>query len=95
MRAHRPYSSDICNDGRLQSSGQEPRSGAGDFLTAQRAVAEAGAFMVVLEGIPAMLADEITKRIPIPTEWVSAPGQECDMQVLRCSGHARHEQLGL
>ena len=54
---------------------------AQELLDSARAVAEAGAFMVVLEGIPAMLADEITKRIPIPTMGIGA-GAGCDMQVL-------------
>ena len=44
-------------------------------------VEEAGAFMVVLEGIPATLAAEITKRISIPTMGIGA-GVGCDMQVL-------------
>jgi 3-methyl-2-oxobutanoate hydroxymethyltransferase len=45
------------------------------------AVAEAGAFAVVLESIPAALADEITKRVPIPTIGIGA-GPLCDGQVL-------------
>jgi 3-methyl-2-oxobutanoate hydroxymethyltransferase len=45
------------------------------------AVAEAGAFCIVLEGIPPMLADEITKKISIPTIGIGA-GPYCDGQVL-------------
>lgn len=54
---------------------------AQELLDSARAVAEAGAFMVVLEGIPAMVATEITKRVGIPTMGIGA-GAGCDMQVL-------------
>lgn len=45
------------------------------------AVEEAGAFSVVLEGIPASLAKEITETISIPTIGIGA-GPYCDGQVL-------------
>jgi 3-methyl-2-oxobutanoate hydroxymethyltransferase len=45
------------------------------------AVAEAGAFAVVLEGIPANLAAEITAELSIPTIGIGA-GVACDGQVL-------------
>ena len=51
------------------------------LLDSARALEEAGAFMIVLEGIPAMLATEITKKISIPTMGIGA-GAGCDMQVL-------------
>ena len=54
---------------------------AQNLLDSARALEEAGAFMVVLEGIPATLAAEITKRISIPTMGIGA-GVGCDMQVL-------------
>jgi 3-methyl-2-oxobutanoate hydroxymethyltransferase len=41
----------------------------------------AGAFMVVLEHIPASLAEQITKALPIPTIGIGAGGA-CDGQVL-------------
>jgi 3-methyl-2-oxobutanoate hydroxymethyltransferase len=45
------------------------------------AVQEAGAFSVVLEGIPSDLAAEITDRLSIPTIGIGA-GVRCDGQVL-------------
>ncbi len=46
-----------------------------------RAVQEAGAFAVVLEGMPADLAGEITEELTIPTVGIGA-GPRCDGQVL-------------
>lgn len=45
------------------------------------AVSHAGAFAVVLEKVPASLADEITTAIPIPTIGIGASAA-CDGQVL-------------
>ena len=45
------------------------------------AVEEAGAFSVVLEGMPLDLAQEITERLTIPTIGIGA-GVHCDGQVL-------------
>ncbi|MBD2576256.1 3-methyl-2-oxobutanoate hydroxymethyltransferase [Oscillatoria sp. FACHB-1406] len=45
------------------------------------ALAEAGAFAIVLEHIPADLAAKITEKIPIPTIGIGA-GSHCDGQVL-------------
>lgn len=53
------------------------------------AVAEAGAFAVVLEGIPQDLASEISQRLAIPTIGIGA-GLQCDGQVL-----VIHDMLGL
>jgi len=53
------------------------------------AVEQAGAFAMVLEGIPAELAREITERSGIPTIGIGA-GVECDGQVL-----VMHDVLGL
>ena len=45
------------------------------------AVAEAGAFSIILEHIPSELAAKITDRLPIPTIGIGA-GSHCDGQVL-------------
>lgn len=58
------------------------RAGGADALRADaRAVAEAGAFAVVLEMVPADLAAEVTRDLPIPTIGIGA-GRETDAQVL-------------
>jgi 3-methyl-2-oxobutanoate hydroxymethyltransferase len=46
-----------------------------------RDIADAGAFMLVLEHIPASLAERITKAIAVPTIGIGAGGA-CDGQVL-------------
>jgi 3-methyl-2-oxobutanoate hydroxymethyltransferase len=45
------------------------------------AAAEAGAFAVVLECIPASIAAQITAELPVPTIGIGA-GAECDGQIL-------------
>ncbi|MEO6968414.1 MAG: 3-methyl-2-oxobutanoate hydroxymethyltransferase [Rhodanobacteraceae bacterium] len=46
-----------------------------------QAVTQAGADLLVLESVPAALAERITKELPIPTIGIGA-GAECDGQVL-------------
>jgi 3-methyl-2-oxobutanoate hydroxymethyltransferase len=53
------------------------------------AIADAGAFAIVLEVIPAQLARIITERVPVPTIGIGA-GVFCDGQVL-----VAHDMLGL
>ena len=58
------------------------RADGADALRADaRAVAEAGAFAVVLEMVPAELAAEVTRDLPIPTIGIGA-GRDTDAQVL-------------
>ncbi|SEK86491.1 ketopantoate hydroxymethyltransferase [Roseivivax marinus] len=58
------------------------RGAAGEALIADaQAVAEAGAFAVVLEKVPAALADRVTSEVPIPTIGIGASAG-CDGQVL-------------
>ena len=59
------------------------------LLEDAKAVEEAGAFAVVLEGIPLKLAERITSELAIPTIGIGA-GPQCDGQVL-----VIHDILGL
>ncbi len=59
------------------------------LLADARAVERAGAFSLVLEAIPADLAQEITSALHIPTIGIGA-GRHCDGQVL-----VIHDVLGL
>jgi 3-methyl-2-oxobutanoate hydroxymethyltransferase len=71
---------------KIQGKEKEARS---RLLNDARAVEEAGAFAVVLEGMPADLAGEITGQLAIPTIGIGA-GADCDGQVL-----VIHDMLGL
>ncbi len=62
---------------------------AARLLDDAQALADAGAFAVVLELIPAPLASRITKALTIPTIGIGA-GPACDGQVL-----VLHDMLGL
>lgn len=68
--------------GREQSAAEQLRASA-------LAVAEAGASLLVLEGVPAALAAAITATSPIPTIGIGA-GPGCDGQVL-----VLHDLLGI
>lgn len=63
--------------------------GAEKIAAGAQALAAAGAFSVVLEGIPADLAARITASLPVPTIGIGA-GAACDGQVL-----VVHDILGL
>ncbi len=54
---------------------------AGELLADAQALEDAGAFSVVLEGIPRELAALITRHLRIPTIGIGA-GPDCDGQVL-------------
>ena len=66
-----------CN---FRQAGVEPEDAARIDAEA-RAIAEAGAFLLVLEHIPAALAASITAALSIPTIGIGA-GPDCDGQVL-------------
>jgi len=59
------------------------------LLRDARSVEAAGAFAIVLEGIPRELAAEITREVCIPTIGIGA-GPDCDGQIL-----VLHDLLGL
>jgi 3-methyl-2-oxobutanoate hydroxymethyltransferase len=54
-----------------------------------KAIAEAGVFSIVLEGIPDALASRATSAVPVPTIGIGA-GADCDGQVL-----VIHDMLGM
>jgi 3-methyl-2-oxobutanoate hydroxymethyltransferase len=64
-------------------------AGAAKLLGEAQAVAEAGASLLVLEGVPATLAEAITAASSVPTIGIGA-GAGCDGQVL-----VLHDLLGL
>jgi 3-methyl-2-oxobutanoate hydroxymethyltransferase len=65
---------------RVQGKGEDAALGV---IEDARAVAQAGAYAVVLEGVPADLARRITEAVDIPTIGIGA-GPYCDGQVLVC-----------
>lgn len=71
---------------KVQGKGDEQ---AKKLLVDAHAVEDAGAFCVVLEGIPRDVAATITKEISIPTIGIGA-GPDCDGQVL-----VLHDMLGM
>ena len=57
------------------------RDAAAQLVADARAVADAGADLLVLECVPAALAKRVTLEIPVPTIGIGA-GADCDGQVL-------------
>ena len=75
---------------RVQGQRRGDRAGQRDrILDDALAVEDAGAFAIVLEGMPLDLAAEITDRLSIPTIGIGA-GPHCDGQIL-----VLHDVLGL
>jgi 3-methyl-2-oxobutanoate hydroxymethyltransferase len=74
--------------GGFKVQGKEPAVAARILAEAVELEA-AGAFAIVLEGIPSALAAKVTKALAIPTIGIGA-GVECDGQVL-----VVHDMLGL
>jgi 3-methyl-2-oxobutanoate hydroxymethyltransferase len=74
--------------GGFKVQGRDPKA-ARKLLEDARAVQEAGAFAVVLECVPSVLAAEVTEALHIPTIGIGA-GPSCDGQVL-----VLHDLVGL
>jgi len=62
---------------------------ARQLMQSARDIQEAGAFMIVMEAIPDLLASRITRELRIPTIGIGA-GKDCDGQVL-----VYHDLVGL
>ncbi|MCX9190918.1 3-methyl-2-oxobutanoate hydroxymethyltransferase [Carbonactinospora thermoautotrophica] len=73
-----PQSVHVLGGYRVQGRGPEA---AEQLLRDAKALEEAGAFAVVLELVPAELAQQITESLSIPTIGIGA-GPHCDAQVL-------------
>lgn len=71
---------------RVQGKALEP---ARDLIADAKALDTAGVFSIVLEGVPDVLAQLITKEVSVPTIGIGA-GPHCDGQVL-----VFHDLLGL
>ena len=69
--------SELVTGRRVQGRGDAADALLDDALALQ----DAGAFAVVLEAVPADLAERVTKELRIPTVGIGA-GQSCDAQVL-------------
>ena len=62
---------------------------ARDLVEDAHALAAAGVFAIVLEGVPDLVAQVVTQEVPVPTIGIGA-GPDCDGQVL-----VYHDVLGL
>ena len=74
--------------GGFKVQGREPAT-ARQIREDAKALTDAGCFAIVLECVPASLAAEITRELPVPTIGIGA-GASCDGQVL-----VFHDVMGL
>ena len=74
--------------GGFKVQGKDAES-AKELVKSARDLEEAGAFMIVMECIPDLLAEKITRELNIPTIGIGA-GKDCDGQVL-----VYHDVVGL
>ena len=81
-----PQSAHVLGGYRVQGKGLAE---AQEIVNGAQAQANAGAFAIVLEMLPAKLAGAITKHVPIPTIGIGA-GVHCDGQI-----QVLHDLLGL
>ncbi|MFP3928505.1 MAG: 3-methyl-2-oxobutanoate hydroxymethyltransferase [Desulfobacteraceae bacterium] len=81
-----PQTATMLSGFRVQGKDAE---GGRALLRSARDLEDAGAFMIVMECIPDLLAARITKEVGIPTIGIGA-GKDCDGQVL-----VYHDVLGL
>ena len=72
-----------------QFGGFKVQRDAAQLLADAKAVADAGAFAVVVESVPADVGAQLTAALPVPTVGIGA-GPGCDAQVL-----VFHDLLGL
>ena len=81
-----PQSFHVFGGHRVQGKTDQQRA---RILAGARALADSGAYAIVLEGMPATLGAEITAAVAAPTIGIGA-GPDCDGQVL-----VMHDLLGL
>ncbi len=78
----------VLAQGGYRVQGRDPET-AKQLLADAKAVEQAGAFAIVLEGIPRQLSREITESLDIPTIGIGA-GPDCDGQI-----QVVHDLLGM
>lgn len=66
--------------GGYRVQGKEAQA-AYELISDAHALADAGVFAIVLEGVPDVVAEIVTNEVPVPTIGIGA-GAECDGQVL-------------
>ena len=84
----RPHAAVGARHGRVQGAGQGLEA-AMALVADAKALAHAGCFAIVLEGVPAEVARMVTDTVDVPTIGIGA-GPDCDGQVL-----VFHDVLGI